>query len=606
MGEYMGDLNNSNKNFDILKIISIVKLTTTMLIIIILFNIFFKGECKVQTIIARNISYFSLLLVPILLIIGYGVWIYMYVSKASCKHIKVMQIIEDIFYLTFVTILILYTNTYDSQYKILFIFNIVSATISLGKSYGLKISWISSIIICSVDLIFKQDVQVNSYLQNDLIISVGFIFISWILGEYIDSEDVLKNKLKSELIVKTESHNYIEEMLLKNEDCFDLLIKSSQEAIFIHNEDGILYSNEKAKLILEVNSDDYPVKYKKNKITSNEKYQDIYFNKLVKVSFEQKIKYRNGEEHIFLNTASFCTYGKKNAVLSIIRDITPAKQVQQLKKDAEENIKILNELKEYNKYITDFFSNISHELKTPLNIIYSSTQLLQLYCNNNEPEILIKKERYLDSIKHNCNRLTRLINNILDITKLDAGFVTLQNSTFNIVTDIETIVTSIVPYAESKGIDIIFDTDEEDIVMSYDKDKIERIILNLISNALKFTNSGGFIFVNLTNKKDCIEISVKDTGIGIAEDKLEIIFERFMQVDKTIRRNHEGTGIGLSIVKAFVELHNGKIELKSEINKGSEFIITLPHKIIPQDLQLINPKIDNGIKEKIELELSDI
>lgn len=598
---------NTNKTEDILRIISMVKIITITLIVITTVNKFSKKMGVLHNILAYDISYFSLILIPTLLILAYVMWVYIYTIKKSSKDTKTIEIILDIFYLTFVTLLILCTNTYDSHYKFLFMFNIVSGTISIGKNYGLKIAWLSSIIICSIDLIFLKNVKINMYFQNDLIMSVGFIFIAWILGEYIQSEESQKKYLENELREKTKKHDYIEDMLLKNEDCFDLLIKNSPEAIFIHNKEGILYSNEKAKKIFEFQEKDtLHINHKENKLILNEKYKDIFSNGLTKVSFEEKIKCVNNKEHVFLNTSSFCTYGKNNAILTIIRDITPTKQVQQLKKDVEKNIKLLNELREYNKYITDFFSNISHELKTPLNIIHSSVQLIQLYYDETEPEIMKKKKNYFYSIKHNCNRLIRLINNILDITKVDAGFVTLQSTNQDIVSDIENIVMSIVPYAESKGIEVIFDTDVEERILLYDKDKIERIILNLISNALKFTNHGGYIFIDITNKDDSVIISVKDTGIGIEDDKKEMIFERFMQVDKSIRRNHEGTGIGLSIVKAFVELHNGKIELKSEINKGSEFIITLPAKEITDELYLINTKIDDNISEKVNLELSDI
>lgn len=273
----------------------------------------------------------------------------------------------------------------------------------------------------------------------------------------------------------------------------------------------------------------------------------------------------------------------------------------------ENQIKLLEEMREYNEYVTEFFSNVSHELKTPLNIISSSTQLLKSYYRQDDSDLEVKKISYIESIYHNCNRLTRLINNLLDITKFDSGFINLQRHNRDIISDVENIVMSIIPYAESKGIEVIFDTDIEERIMAFDQDKVERIILNLLSNALKFTNRGGNIFVNIVNAENYVSISVKDTGTGIPDDKKEFIFERFMQVDKTLRRNHEGTGIGLSIVKSFVELHGGKIEVYSEINKGSEFIITLPYSIIDTDEEdLINAKINNNIMEKVSLELSDI
>ena len=163
-------------------------------------------------------------------------------------------------------------------------------------------------------------------------------------------------------------------------------------------------------------------------------------------------------------------------------------------------------------------------------------------------------------MKQNCYRLIRLVNNLLDIVKYDSGFITPNMQNENIIYAVEAIAMSIVPYAESKGIKLIFDTDTEEKIIACDVDKIERIILNLLSNALKFTDRGGYIYITTTDNEDKVEISVRDTGIGIPADKKEFIFERFTQVNKALKRNHEGTGIGLSLVKSFVELHGGEIK----------------------------------------------
>lgn len=267
--------------------------------------------------------------------------------------------------------------------------------------------------------------------------------------------------------------------------------------------------------------------------------------------------------------------------------------------------RIIAETREFNKTTTEFFSNISHELKTPLNIIFSSMQLLKLYRNKDLNEFLDKNDEYYNIIKTNCNRLLRLINNLLDISKLDSGFIVPKMKNQDIINVIETITLSIVPYADSKNINVIFDTDTEEKIMAFDEEKFERIMFNLLSNAIKFTNTNGLITVNITDMIDYIRISVKDTGIGIPENKKNFIFERFRQVDKTLKRNHEGTGLGLSIAKYFVEIHGGKIELKSELNKGSEFIIMIPCTLvnsIENDKEIFN----NDIYEKISIELSDI
>lgn len=276
--------------------------------------------------------------------------------------------------------------------------------------------------------------------------------------------------------------------------------------------------------------------------------------------------------------------------------------------------KLLEELTALNKQLiesdkrkTEFFSNISHELKTPISIILGAIQLIEAKC---PPYINDKRKssKYHKTIKHNCYRLLRLINNLLDITKMDSGFINLNTMNCNIVYLIEEIVQSIAPYSKQKGLSMEFDTEEEEIFMSVDIDKIERIILNLLSNAIKFTPVGGKIYVNIRRSENYVIISVKDTGPGIP-DKLHFeIFERYKQTNNCLTRENEGSGIGLSLVKSFIDLHNGNIRLISEEGNGSEFIIELPIIIVPESQEVIPEKENNSHKiiEAINIEFSDI
>lgn len=254
---------------------------------------------------------------------------------------------------------------------------------------------------------------------------------------------------------------------------------------------------------------------------------------------------------------------------------------------------------------TEFLANVSHELRTPLNIIYTAQQMLIITAEREN----LKSDncnKYMCLIKQNTYRLTRLINNLLDITKIDASSFAVEMYNTDIVKVIEDITLSTVDYVESKGIALIFDTDEEELIMACDSECIERIVLNLLSNAVKFTDRGGRIVVKVKRKKDYVVFSVEDTGIGIAKDMHEKIFKRFEQVDKSIRRNSEGTGIGLSLVQALVELHHGFIELYSEVNQGSTFVVNLPIKVIYTDALGENKIINNKRIETIDIEFSDI
>lgn len=257
----------------------------------------------------------------------------------------------------------------------------------------------------------------------------------------------------------------------------------------------------------------------------------------------------------------------------------------------------------------NFIANISHELRTPIAVILSGIQLIEANINNN---LAINQQNfynYIKTIKQNCYRLLRLINNIIDVTKIDAGFRNLHLKNLNIISLAENITTSVIEHAKLKGITVLFDTDEEERIISVDPDKMERILLNLLSNAIKFTSKDGYIFVNISNESKKVIISVEDTGIGIPMEKEQMIFERFQQIDNTFTRKNEGSGIGLSIVKSFVELHGGKVSVSSVMGKGSKFIIELPVKSLDQDQsQKLQNQIENsnGCVDVLNIELSDI
>ncbi|KUO75290.1 MAG: histidine kinase [Clostridia bacterium BRH_c25] len=256
---------------------------------------------------------------------------------------------------------------------------------------------------------------------------------------------------------------------------------------------------------------------------------------------------------------------------------------------------------------TEFFSNISHELKTPLNVILATIQLLK--SQKNQAYLGMKENKYLKIMQQNCYRLLRLVNNLIDITKIDSNYYEIRLQNYDIISLVEGITMSVAEYAMDKGITILFDTNTEEKVMSCDPDQIERIILNLLSNAIKFTPKGGNIWVTIFDQGEKIEIAIKDTGIGIPRDKQECIFNRFQQVDKSLARQSEGSGIGLSLVKALVEKHNGKITLNSELDKGSEFIIEIPCNILiglESKSSIQQNHSDHNYVERISVEFSDI
>ena len=261
----------------------------------------------------------------------------------------------------------------------------------------------------------------------------------------------------------------------------------------------------------------------------------------------------------------------------------------------------MHNAEEASKIKTHFISNISHELKTPINVIMSAIQLINY--NTKESPSYSKNKNTLAIIDDNCKRLLRLINNLIDVQKHELDDTKLNLSAVNVVNLIEMLVASVVPYAESKNLNLIFDTNKEDVILKVDSDKLERIILNLLSNAIKFSKPNGEIRVTL-NFEDCLYISVTDNGIGIAKENLNKIFDKFTQLDTSFSRKNEGSGIGLSIVKSFVLLHNGKISVKSELNKGTSFLIELP-LTETSNIETEDASYDN-LSENVKIELSDI
>ena len=261
----------------------------------------------------------------------------------------------------------------------------------------------------------------------------------------------------------------------------------------------------------------------------------------------------------------------------------------------------MHNAEEANKIKTHFISNISHELKTPINVIMSAIQLINY--NTKESPSYSKNKNTLAIIDDNCKRLLRLINNLIDVQKHELDDTKLNLSAVNVVNLIEMLVASVVPYAESKNLNLIFDTNKEDVILKVDSDKLERIMLNLLSNAIKFSKPNGEIKVTL-NFEDCLYISVADNGIGIAKENLNKIFDKFTQLDTSFSRKNEGSGIGLSIVKSFVLLHNGKISVKSDLNKGTIFLIELP-LTETSNVETEDASYDN-LSENVKIELSDI
>ncbi|CEP80103.1 two-component sensor histidine kinase [[Clostridium] sordellii] len=394
---------------------------------------------------------------------------------------------------------------------------------------------------------------------------------------------------------------------------YNLVEENKHSCIYISDLNGnVLYSNKKMKKYLFKNEEiKVDILTKKVKDEINTINTDILESIKKSISdrgcWNGKIELKSGSTTIDCSVQTIIdsrltNSNKKSGTARFVVTFTDVTE-----KDRMEKYKIEYEkMKDHEKVKSEFFANISHELRTPLNIFYSTVQLLDIKLNNNEEEFRKSYNKYRSSLRLNCQRMLRLINNIVDITKIDVGYTKPNIVNCDIVKLVEAITMSVIIYARQKDINIIFDTDVEELIIKCDPEMIERAVLNLLSNSIKFTKPNGNIFVSIYVNKEWVQIIFEDDGVGIPIHMQDLVFERFVQADKSLNRMNEGSGIGLSIVKSIIELNEGEIYLESDGENGTEFEILLPNKKLLGD-DLIDKEIEYTIDmQKIELELSDI
>ena len=223
---------------------------------------------------------------------------------------------------------------------------------------------------------------------------------------------------------------------------------------------------------------------------------------------------------------------------------------------------------------------------------------------------IIKREpegefaKYIDVMTKHVDILTTLIDKIMDLSKLETNYYKDAKDTYDLVCICEDIVTELNKYTINKGINIIFDTEEEELYCDIDVEQLERIILNILSNAIKYNKVNGNIDVVVKDKNEEVHIEVSDTGVGIPKDKIDIIFDRFERFDNKNAAIKEGSGIGLSIVKKLVDALGGKIEIKSEVDKGTTVRLIFKKSNSQNNLEQIYDM--QHLEEKVNLEMSDI
>ncbi len=251
------------------------------------------------------------------------------------------------------------------------------------------------------------------------------------------------------------------------------------------------------------------------------------------------------------------------------------RRIISLKDYAAELERANQELRKIDEMKSEFVSIASHELRTPLAAIKNAVQLM---LQGKTGEINENQTKFLSMAERNINRLTNILNSLLDLSRMESGKINLKFEEVDLKNSIDFILSSLKPQADGKSIRLRMET-PGDLPLAYaDREKLEQILTNLLGNAIKFTPEGGEISISakpFQEEEDTVAISVRDSGIGIPKDQLGRIFEKFHQVEDSLRRSTTGTGLGLAITKGLVEAHHGKIWVESEIGRGATFVFTL-------------------------------
>ncbi len=437
------------------------------------------------------------------------------------------------------------------------------------------------IIRLSVSLAEAEAVSDNIKKILIIAIMVGFlfaIFISFIISTLIikpikqislAAGDMAHGDLSRRVTVRTndeiedlaKAFNYMSEQIkTKMEEV--TRNKTRIEAVFLSMFDGVIVIDRKSNIVLinetlerllEVNKN--PIGKRPLEVIRNIELQEISDNalKTEKGVISREISVFMPEEKIFvIHATPIVEQGKSLGAVLVFHDITDLRQLEKVRRD--------------------FVANVSHELRTPISNIkgYAET-LLEGAINDKK-----NAQDFLEIIHSDAERLATLINDILDLSKVESGKLAMELKPYSIKLIITRVVSALSKQAKSKSISVEVNIPEDFPSVMVDETKMTQVFFNLLDNAIKYTEKNGKIEVTGLLRSNSVEISVADNGIGIPEEDLPRIFERFYRVDKARSRELGGTGLGLAIVKHIAQAHNGSVRIKSILGKGSTFTVELP------------------------------
>lgn len=394
-------------------------------------------------------------------------------------------------------------------------------------------------------------------------------------SQFVDGTDLVK--IAEYLQTEIDKRRKAEKDLKASRQRYKLLVETAQDIIYRINKKGhFTYMNPVAYRLsgytkseikkmnyLDVIRDDH-----------KEKVKDFYINQIKELKKTTYLEFpiqtkKEREFWVGQNVQLIIEDGEYQGIQAVARDITEIRRISEDLKTAKIEAEASSRAKE------EFLANMSHEIRTPMNAIIGMARLLKKTPLDSE------QKKYLQAILTSSNNLIALINDILNLSKIESGKLEIENLGFGIVDLLESLYYSQKIIADTKKIDFRYSADSSvPIILRGDPYRLNQILTNLVNNAIKFTQNG---FVELTVKllekaenKYWIIFSVRDTGIGIAEDKLGEIFESFTQADTSVTRRFGGTGLGLTITKSLVKMMNGGLAVRSTLGEGTEFTVVIP------------------------------
>ena len=409
----------------------------------------------------------------------------------------------------------------------------------------------------------------------------------------LDEREKLKQNIEKieEVNFNMEYYKIIYEQLLKNMPS-GIIISHKHKIMFVNNKVLKLFKLDSEENIINKNISD--LIYKEDREKYDKTIKSIDKNEKKESVIHTRFSYNNvmfeAQEIRFYETVH-----QKTFQVSIIDSIEDKIKLEDAKRELQ-----LRDVME--KTRDEVLSNISHEFKTPVNVIYSTVQIQDLNLQKGDYDKILEFNKL---IKQNCNRLIRLINNFIDSTKLENNKVEIHKKRVNIVSITEDIAMSVINFAKRQKIDVVFDAEQEELYCDIDIDQMERIMLNILSNAIKYNKPNGNIDVIVKDRKEKVYIDVIDSGIGIPKDRINTIFDRFERMENKNAVIKEGSGIGLSIVKKLVDALDGEINIESEVDKGTTVRLIFKKSKNQNGIEEVYD-ISQHLEEKVNLEMSDI